>query len=129
MVYRTSADYPNLDQLRIAKSEKKLREAILKSSKQNYTSPELEPAPSFRCVSAAEAEDIGKRLYAGHRAKRSDKTRSETADKGRDIRKSAERLHGELPYTAQVRYSKDPVRFIGRHKFVYDVAQTQPVQH
>ena len=34
---------------------------------------QLEPAPAFRCVTAAEAEEIGKRLYAGHRNKNSNK--------------------------------------------------------
>lgn len=36
-----AADYPNLDQLRIAKGEKELREDILKSAKQNYTPAEV----------------------------------------------------------------------------------------
>lgn len=31
---------------------------------------QLEPAPSFRCVSAAEADVISARLYAGHRARK-----------------------------------------------------------
>lgn len=42
---------------------------------------------------------------------------------------SAKRLHRELPYSAKVRYSRDPVGFIGRHKHVHNVAQTQTAQH
>lgn len=36
-----TADYPNLDQLRIAKKDKELRENILKSAKQNYSPMEV----------------------------------------------------------------------------------------
>ena len=34
-----------------------------------YVTPQLDPAPSFRCVSVAEATEIADRLYAGHRKK------------------------------------------------------------
>lgn len=39
--YCFTAEYPNLDQLRLAKNEKELRENILKSAKQNYAPKEV----------------------------------------------------------------------------------------
>lgn len=34
-----------------------------------------------------------------------------------------DQLHKEFPYAAQIRVSRDPVGFIGRHKHVNKVAQ------
>ncbi|KAF6030042.1 hypothetical protein EB796_011664 [Bugula neritina] len=115
--------------------DKELRENILKSAKQSYAPAELEPAAAFRCVSAAEAEEIGNRLYAGHRKKNSDgepaaKNGQEVPQKrGRNTVGSSTRLHTNLPYSAKVRCSRNPVKFIGKHKYVNDIAQTQPHQY
>lgn len=43
---------------------------------------QLEPVGAFKCVSAAEAEEIGKRLYAGHRKKDASDQKGSKGDNG-----------------------------------------------
>jgi len=53
----STADYPNLDQLRLAKMDKELRENILKSAKQSYAPAEV-CAVDFLKLSLIAAESI-----------------------------------------------------------------------
>jgi len=53
----STADYPNLDQLRLAKMDKELRENILKSAKQSYAPAEVR-AVDFLELSLIATESI-----------------------------------------------------------------------